>query len=84
MERLFVCCEAFICISTSIICAYLYGDVLGTAGWIFSIINLWNAYYYYKKYEKENIRLTKKMDELGDAYAEIDRLNDDMEKQTRW
>ena len=84
MERLFVWCEAFVCISASIMCAYLYGDTLGTVGWLFAVINLWNSYEYYKKYKRENASLSKKMDELGKAYSDIDRLNDEIDQQTRW
>lgn len=57
---------------------------IGALGWLVSVMmySFWLDEIKRKESWKE--LFFKKVDELGKAYSDIDRLSDEMEKQTRW
>lgn len=62
----------------------IFNRTFGAFGWLVAVMMylFWLDEIKRKEYWKE--LFFKKVDELGKAYSDIDRLSDEMENQTRW
>ena len=57
---------------------------IGAFGWLVAVMMYWFWIDEIKRKESWKELFFKKVDELGKAYSDIDRLSDEMERQTRW
>ena len=71
-------------VAASVLESSVNGNLFGAFGWLVSVMmySFWLDEIKRKESWKE--LFFKKVDELGKAYSDIDRLNDEMENQTRW
>ena len=71
-------------VAASVLESSVNGNLFGAFGWLVSVMmySFWLDEIKRKESWKE--LFFKKVDELGKAYSDIDRLSDEMEKQTRW
>lgn len=71
-------------VAASVFESIVNGNPIGALGWLVSVMmySFWLDEIKRKESWKE--LFFKKVDELGKAYSDIDRLSDELENQTRW
>lgn len=71
-------------VAASVFESIVNGNLFGAFGWLVSVMMYLFWLDEIKRKESWKELFFKKVDELGKAYSDIDRLSDEMENQTRW